>query len=351
MKKVFVDEFSVGREIDSIFLVRDKKLKKTQHDKPFLDLNLIDKTGKVNAKLWEKRDDQSYVERVYESFGKNDFVRVTGRVESYRESNQLNVDTIELVDDEDVELSDFQPTGERNPDEMVKEFVKINDGIKNPHIKKLIASFFKDNGFMSKFKTAPAAKKLHQAYLGGLMEHTLNLVNIAIALADYYPFVNRDLLICGALFHDIGKMEELDYVRSFDYSDTGRLLGHIFIGAEMVKEKIDKIDDFPKTLSDMILHMILSHHGELQFGSPVLPAIPEAIILHQIDNMDAKVWGFLGEMERSIDVDGNWTKYSNVYNRFIYKGDTSFGIESDDDSNRKDTRKKKRSALSLFDDE
>ena len=351
MKKVFVDELNVGIQVDSIFLVRDKKLGTTKNGRPYLDLNLIDKTGKVAAKVWEKREDQSYVERVYESFGKNDFVRVSGRVESYRENNQLNVDRIEVVDAKDVELEDFLPTGERNPDEMVKEFLKINSGIVNPHIKKLIASFFKDNDFMSKFMTAPAAKKLHQAYLGGLMEHTLNLVNMAIALADYYPFVNRDLLICGALLHDIGKMEELDYVRSFDYSDTGRLLGHIFIGAEMVKEKIDKIDDFPKTLSDMILHMILSHHGERQFGSPVLPAIPEAIILHQIDNMDAKVWGFLGEMDRSIDVEGNWTKYSKVYERFIYKGDTFFGFEKSGSSGRKGEGKKKRSALSLFDDD
>ena len=351
MKKIFVDELSVGSEIDSIFLVRDKKLATTKNGRPYLDVNLIDKTGKIAAKLWEKRDDQGYVERVYESFGKNDFVRVSGRIESYREKNQLNVDRIELVDAEDVELSDFLPTGERNPDEMVKEFLKINSEIKNPHIKKLIGSFFKDNDFMSKFKTAPAAKKLHQAYLGGLMEHTLNLVNMAVALADYYAFVNRDLLICGTLLHDIGKMEELDYARSFDYSDTGRLLGHIFIGAEMVKKKIDKIDGFPKKLSDMILHMILSHHGEFQFGSPVLPAIPEAIILHQIDNMDAKVWGFLGEMDRSIDLDGNWTKYSNVYERFIYKGDISFGINNDDDSKAKNKGKKKRSVLSLFDDE
>lgn len=351
MKKVFVDEFSVGREIDSIFLVRDKKLATTKNGRPYLDLNLIDKTGKIAAKLWEKRDDQSYVERVYESFGKNDFVRVAGRVESYRESNQLNVDIVELVDDEDVELSDFLPTGERNPDEMVKEFVKINSEIKNPYIKKLIASFFKDNDFMTKFKTAPAAKKLHQAYLGGLMEHTLNLVNMAVVITDYYPHVNRDLLICGTLLHDIGKMEELDYSRSFDYSDKGRFLGHIFIGTEMVKRKIDKINDFPERLSDMILHMILSHHGELQFGSPVLPLIPEAIILHQIDNMDAKVWGFLGEIDRSVDLDGNWTKYSNVYERFIYKSDTSFGFENNDYSKTKDKRKKKRSALSLFDDE
>lgn len=349
MKKTFVDELSAGMQVDSVFLVRDKNLATTKTGNPFLNLNLIDRTGKIAAKVWEKRDEPGYVERVNGDFGKNDFVRVSGRIDTYMDNIQLIVESIGPVKDGDVELSDFIPTGERNPDEMVKELIKITGEMKNPYIKRLLTSFLKDGDFMAKFKKAPAAKKLHQAYLGGLMEHTLSLVKMAAAVADHYPQVNRDLLICGTILHDIGKMEELDYERSFDYSDSGRLLGHIFIGARMVRDRIGEIDGFPERLSDLILHMILSHHGDFQFGSPVLPAIPEAIILHHVDNMDAKVWGFMGEMERSSELEGNWTKYSNVYDRFIYKGDTFLGFG--DDEAEKEKKRRKKVSLSLFDDE
>ncbi len=350
MKKVFVEELSAGMQVDSVFLVRDKNLATTKNGNPFLNLNLIDRTGKIAAKVWEKRDDPGYVERASESFGKNDFVRVSGRVDTYMENIQLIVESIGLVVTGDVTLSDFIPTGDRNPEEMVKELMKINEDIKNPYIKKLLSAFLTDGDFMRKFKQAPAAKKLHQAYLGGLMEHTLNLVKMAEAMSEHYPHVNRDLLLCGTILHDIGKMEELDYERSFDYSDRGRLLGHIFIGARMVSEKIRGIEGFPPRLADLILHMILSHHGEFEHGSPVLPAIPEAIILHHVDNMDAKVWGFMGEVERSSDLDGNWTKYSNVYERFIYKGDTFLGFGGDEGEKEK-KKKRKKLSLSLFDDE
>ncbi|MBN1572338.1 MAG: HD domain-containing protein [Deltaproteobacteria bacterium] len=349
MKKVFVDELSAGIQVDSVFLVRDKNLATTKNGNPFLNLNLIDRTGKIAAKVWERRDDPGYVERINGDFGKNDFVRVSGRVETYMENIQLIVDSIGQVAAGDVELSDFIPTGDRNPDEMVRELMKIGEKIRNPYIKRLLSAFFTDNDFMRKFKQAPAAKKLHQAYLGGLLEHTLNLVKMAMAVSEHYPHVNRDLLVCGTILHDIGKMEELDYERSFDYSDSGRLLGHIFIGAEMVRERIKMIEGFPERLADLIIHMILSHHGEFVHGSPVLPAIPEAIILHHVDNMDAKVWGFMGEVERSSDIDGNWTRYSNVYERFIYKGDTFLDLSGDE--GEKEKKKKKKLSMSLFDDE
>lgn len=353
MTKTFVSDLTSGQPVDTVFLVRDKAVATTRDGRPYLNVNLIDRTGKVGAKLWEKRDDPGYVQRIFESFQKNDFVRVVGRVDMYKETMQLILDDLFVADTSAVDISDFLPSGDIDPEKLVRELKQITDTIEDPSIKKLVDAFFMDKEFMTRFKRAPAAKKLHQAYLGGLIEHTALLVKLAAAVAGFYPHVNRDLLIAGSLLHDIGKIEELAYDRTFDYTDRGRLVGHLMIGARMVQEKIDAIKNFPEETANLILHLILSHHGELQFGSPVVPAIPEAVLLHHIDHMDATVWGFLGEVERSADVEGNWSKFSNVYQRYIFSGDRFFGHQPEGASlPRKDaTGKQKVVSLSLFDDE
>jgi len=338
--------------VDDIFLVRDKALATTRDGRPYLNVNLIDRTGKVGAKLWEKRDDPGYVQRIFASFQKNDFVRAIGRADVYKETMQLILDDLSKADDSVVDIFDFLPAGEVDPEELARDLKKIAETVANPHIKKLLDAFFKDKEFMARFKLAPAAKKLHQAYLGGLIEHTSLLVKMAVAVADFYPHVNRDLLIAGAFFHDIGKIEELEYDRSFDYTDRGRLVGHLVIGARMVQEKIDAVGDFPEEITNLLLHLILSHHGELQYGSPVAPVLPEAVMLHYLDHMDATVWGFQGEVERSAEVEGNWSKFSNVYQRYIYSGDRFFGGDAgESDRSRKEQAKKQKTSLSLFDDE
>jgi 3'-5' exoribonuclease len=348
MKKLFIEELKDGDVVDCVFLVRDKNVTTTKDGRPFINLNLIDRTGKVSAKIWDRPMEAGYIKDVSGGFNKNDFVKIRGRVETYKDITQIIVDGISRVESGEVDITDFVPKGEVNPDEIVKELIKVIGKIKDPHIKRLLSAFLKDNDFMDKFKTAPAAKKLHQAYVGGLIDHTMNLVRMVIDIAAYYPVVNRDLLVAGAILHDIGKIEELDYERSFDYSDRGRLLGHIFIGAMMVREKIQALKDFPSEIEALILHMILSHHGSFEFGSPILPVIPEALILHYIDDMDAKVWGFMTERAKSEDVEGNWTKFSKVFDRFIYKGDTFFG-QSEDEGKKKMGRAK--TMYDLFDDE
>ena len=237
----------------------------------------------------------------------------------------MGMDDLFTAETSAVDISDFLPSTESDPEELLRELKKIVDTIEDPSIKKLLNDFFTDRNFIARFKLAPAAKKLHQAYLGGLIEHTALVVKLAVAVADFYPHVNRDLLIAGAFLHDIGKIAELEYDRVFDYTDRGRLMGHLVIGARMVEEKIGSIKNFPEQTADLILHLILSHHGEMQYGSPVVPVLPEAVILHHIDHMDATVWGFLGEVERSAEMEGNWSKFSNVYQRYIFSGDRFFG--------------------------
>jgi 3'-5' exoribonuclease len=354
MKGLFVEELKNGEVVDAIFLVRDKMLSATKDGRPYIRLNLIDRTGKVEARVWERQGQDNRIEETFKGLSKNAFVRVRGRVETFKETLQINVETIETVDPGGVDAADFVPKGTKNPDDLVRDLTKIAASLADPHLRRLINAFLKDGDFMARFVRAPAAKKLHQAYLGGLIEHTHNIVRMALDVSRYYPQVNGDLLVTGSFLHDIGKIHELDYSRAFDYSDKGRLVGHLFIGARMVDQKIAGIGDFPDELKDLVLHMVLSHHGAHEYGAPVLPATPEAVILYQLDDLDAKVWGFLAEIARSESLEGNWTAFSNVYNRFIYKGDTFVGM-GEQEPDRRERKKKdaaaKRLMLGLFDDE
>jgi 3'-5' exoribonuclease len=354
MSKVFVEELKSGQSVDSVFLVRDKVLAVTRDGRPYIRVALMDRTGKVEGRMWDRQGDEKGVERTFEGFKQSDFVRVTGRVESFKDALQINVDGIALALRDDIDISDFVPRGEKNPEELVRDLTKIAASLKNPFLKRLLNSFLKDAEFMERFTRAPAAKKLHQAYLGGLLEHTHNLVRMAQEVSPFYPQINGEILVVGAFLHDIGKIQELDYERAFDYTDRGRFLGHLFIGARMTDEKIAAIESFPEDLKNMVLHLILSHHGQHEYGAPVLPATLEAVVLYQIDDLDAKVWGFTGEQARSESLPGNWTAFSNVYSRFIYKGDTYVGMGEDEaakQERKKRERTDKKLILSLFDDQ
>jgi 3'-5' exoribonuclease len=354
MSKVFVEDLKNGQNVDSVFLVRDKGLAVTKDGRPYIKLALIDRTGKVEARMWDRQAEERTIERTFEGFRQNDFVRVTGRIESFKDSLQINVESITAIPPRDIDITDFVPSGDKNPEEIVRDLTRIVASLKNPFLKRLGNAFLKDTRFMERFTKAPAAKKLHQAYIGGLLEHTYNLVRMALDVSRYYPHLNGGILVIGALLHDIGKIEELDYERAFDYSDRGRFLGHLFIGAKMTDEKIAAIESFPEDLKNMVLHMILSHHGQHEYGAPMLPVTLEAIVLFQLDDLDAKVWGFTGEQARSETLPGNWTAFSNVYGRFIYKGDTYIGTEEDEaekGERKKRERIDKKLILSLFDDQ
>ena len=354
MSKVFVEELKSGQAVDSIFLVRDKVLSVTKDGRPYIRVALMDRTGKIEGRMWDRQGEEKNVERTFEGFKQNDFVRVTGRVESFKDLPQINVETISVAQSHDIDIADFVPKGSKNPEELVRDLTRIAASLKNPFLKRLLNSFLKDAEFMARFTRAPAAKKLHQAYLGGLLEHTHNIVRMALDVSKYYPQLNGEILAVGAFLHDIGKVHELDYERAFDYTDRGRFLGHLFIGARMTDEKIGAIESFPEDLKNMVLHLILSHHGQHEYGAPVLPVTLEAIVLFQLDDLDAKVWGFTGEQARSESLEGNWTAFSNVYSRFIYKGDTYVGMgedEAEKQERKKRERTDKKLILSLFDDQ
>jgi len=354
MGKVFVEELKNGQDVDSIFLVRDKGLAATKDGRPYIKIALIDRTGKVEARMWDRQAEGRDIEGTFMGFNQNDFVRVTGRVESFKDTLQINVESITPATGRDIDIADFVPKGDKNPDEIVRDLTRVFASFKNPFLKRLGNAFLKDARFMERFTRAPAAKKLHQAYIGGLLEHTHNIVKMALDVAHYYPQLNGELLVIGAFLHDIGKIEELDYERAFDYADRGRFLGHLFIGARMVDEKIAAIEKFPEDLKNMVLHMILSHHGQHEYGAPVLPATLEAVVLFQLDDLDAKVWGFTGEQVRSEALPGNWTAFSNVYRRFIYKGDTYIGTDEDEAEKRERKQREgidKKLILNLFDEQ
>jgi 3'-5' exoribonuclease len=264
------------------------------------------------------------VQAMSKAFAAGDYVRVKGNAVEYRDMLQLVVRHLERLDPADVDAQDFLPTTERDTDQMLDRLIQISKTVENQHLSRLLAAFFEDKAFVELFKTAPAAKKMHHAYLGGLLEHTLSIARLTQAIAGHYKGIDKDLLLTGGILHDIGKVYEFSCETHIDYSDAGRLLNHIVIGVEMLKTKIDTMNDFPENLALVLKHMIVSHHGTRDFGSPEPPKTLEAIMLYYLDELDAKVTGVRAFMEAEAEASegGTWTSYHRVFERFFYKRKT-----------------------------
>jgi 3'-5' exoribonuclease len=248
-------------------------------------------------------------------------VQITARALNYKNAVQLSVSDIKKTGDEEIDPADFFPVAVRDADEMFAEMMTFVDRITNEHLRKLLDAFFLDGEIQRLFKRAPAAKGFHHVYVGGLLEHTLSVVKILDVVAGHYENVNRDLLIAGGILHDIGKIYEFSYDSLIDYTDEGRLVGHIVMGVEMVDRKLEALDGFPPQLAMGIRHLILSHHGTLEFGSPKRPKTVEAMIVHYVDDMDAKVNSFQRFInDAAHDTDSDWTPFNRFFERFIYKG-------------------------------
>ena len=314
MKKVFLKDIKEKDRLDDIFLVAKKEMGLSRSGKPYLNIKLMDKTGDIEARVWDD------AEAVSKNFEKNDFVRIKGAAVAYQGGLQINISEIAKTDRDDVSVTDFLPASSRDPDEMMAELEGIVADIKNVYIGRLLTLFLKDTEIKRLLKIAPAAKSMHHPYLGGLLEHILSLCRLVDAVAKHYRNINRDLLIAGAILHDIGKIHELMFERAFDYSDEGRLLGHITIGVNMIDRKLEKLPDFPKEMAMLLKHMLLSHHGYLEFGSPKRPKTVEATILYYLDDMDSKVQAMQALIEKEKDIDSNWTSFHKLYERYIYKG-------------------------------
>ena len=326
--KTYANQIKENEGVDSLFLVKEKISSVTKAGNSYLRLKLGDRSGEIEGRIWTS------AESVADSFQRDDFVRVKGKAVFFQDRLQLNIAQIERVEEEGIILSDFFPSTEGDIDEMFRSLIQLSQQVKNPYLEKLLALFWSDETFLEGFKKAPASKQLHHAYLGGLLEHTLSLTRLVQENAGHYEGLNLDLLITGAIFHDLGKVYELSYRRSFDYSDEGRLLGHIFIGIEKVEDKIRQIPDFPKDLSMLLKHLLLSHHGEYDYGSPKKPMIVEAIVLHQLDDMDAKINGIQQFLKARVPEGSKWSVYHPLFEQFFYTPTLEDQVELTDNTDK-----------------
>lgn len=315
MKSLYVSDLRPNEDVTTVFLVQAKDVRLKKTGEPFLSLTLVDKTGAIDAKMWDN------VVEVIDTFDRDDFVKVKGRVQVYQNKLQLTIHRLARQEDGQVDFADFFPASARDPEAMFAELRGAVHSVGNPHLRQLLNALLDDPAIAAGYKRAPAAKSVHHAYLGGLLEHVLSLCRLAAMAAAHYPFVDLDLLIAGAILHDIGKIDELSYQRSFRYSDTGQLLGHIVIGLRMMDDKLRGLPDFPPRLRVLVEHIVLSHHGSLEFGSPKVPLFPEALLFHFLDNIDSKMENMRSMLARDKLVEGAWTAYSPALERFLLKKD------------------------------
>src|SRR5436190_19415188 len=290
--------------VTSTFVVVTKQIKPKKTGEPYLALTLGDRSGQLEAKMWDNVDD------VLEAFEQDDFLKIKGLINKYKQRFQLTIHKLRKLGETEIDFSDYLPKTTKDIDELWQTLTNFVSGIENPYLKALVQAFMADPEIASAYRNAPAAKTLHHAYIGGLLDHVVSLFRSCDLLCRNYPQVNRDLLLTGAFFHDIGKIHELTYNRSFTYSTKGQLLGHMMIELEMLQSKLAALPGFPDELKTMIEHMIISHHGEYEVGSPKLPMFPEAVMLHYLDDLDSKMEAMRAQFERDATLESAWTSYN-----------------------------------------
>ncbi len=290
--------------ITSSFVVVSKQIKPKKSGEPYLALTLGDRSGQVEAKMWDN------VEEVLNAFEQDDFVKIKGLVNKYKNRFQLTIHKLRKLGETEIEFSDYLPKTTKNIDELWQTLTDFVVSFQNPHLKSLVQAFMSDPEIAAAYRNAPAAKTLHHAYIGGLLDHVVSLFRSCDLVCRNYPQVNRDLLLTGVFLHDIGKIHELAYNRSFSYTTRGQLLGHMIIELEMMQAKLALFPDFPAELKTLLEHLIISHHGEYEFGSPKLPMFPEALLLHYMDDLDSKMEAMRIQFEREADLESPWTSYN-----------------------------------------
>jgi 3'-5' exoribonuclease len=313
MKSPYIGELEPNKIITTSFLVHVKEIRQKKSGEYYLSLTLGDRTGDLDAKMWDNVND------VLDAFERDDFVKVKGMVQVFHNRPQLTIHKLRRMDESEIDFADYFPASKRDAEEMWRELCGIVEAIANPHLKSLLQAFFQDEEIARRYRLAPAAKQIHHAFLGGLIEHVLSVCGLARLAADHYANIDRDLLVTGVLLHDIGKIYELSYERGFSYSDEGQLIGHISIATRMLHERLRRLPDFPPRLRALVEHMILSHHGRLEFGSPKVPQFPEALLLHYLDDMDSKMECMRALIEQDPQVEGCFTSYNQALERVALK--------------------------------
>ncbi len=313
-KRRYVDSLTGGDRVEDIFALAEKILARKKNGEPYLRLSFSDRTGQISAVVWDR------VDRFSTAASAGDIVWISATVSDYKGTPQLTLSHMERVDAAEIDPLIFLPRSERDPDRMFERLKRTaGESINDPHLAALINAFFSDAEFVSAFKLAPAAKRMHHAYLGGLLEHTLSMTVLAREVARHYSGVNLDLLMTGVILHDIGKVRELSWGAALGYTDEGRLVSHIVQGVCMVDEKLRGLPGFPPETAMLVKHLIVSHHGTREFGSPEPPKTLEAVLLHHIDNIDAKMNG-LREFIAREDPASAWTSRNFMLGTEIYKG-------------------------------
>jgi len=298
-----------NKVVTSTFVVVTKQIKPKKTGEPYLALTLGDRSGQLDAKMWDNVDD------VLEAFEQDDFLKVKGLINKYKQRFQLTIHKLRKLGDTEIVFDDYLPKTTKDIDELWQTVTNFVAGFENPHLKALVQAFMADAEIARAYRNAPAAKTLHHAYIGGLLDHVVSLFKSCDLMCRNYPQINRDLLLTGAFLHDIGKIHELTYNRSFTYTTKGQLLGHMVIELEMLQAKLAQIPGFPEELKTMVEHLIISHHGEYEFGSPKLPMFPEALMLHYLDDLDSKMEAMRAQFERDASLEGAWTSYNSSLGR------------------------------------
>jgi 3'-5' exoribonuclease len=325
MSRRFVQYLADGDTIEEIYLVTEKQLRANRNGNLYLQLELRDRTGAITGRLWNAG------EHLFRSFEESDFLRIKGKVQLFQGALQMILSQLDRVTDQDVDLADFLPHTEHDVSKLYERLRGALMRLGNHHLRALVECFLMDDEFVQSFCKVPAGIRNHHAYLGGLLEHVVSLLDAADRILPLYPQLDRDLLLTGIFLHDIGKVRELSYGRVFSYTDCGQLVGHLVIGVEMLNEKVARVPEltgepFPAELLLRLKHMILSHHGTYEFGSPRLPMTPEAIALHYLDNLDAKVHSFTRDIRDDRNQASAWTPFNQALQRRLFKGNSDGAI-------------------------
>lgn len=313
MKKQFAKELKPGQVVQDVFYLVHRELRDRRDGGSFLILELADKTGTISGKIWDD------AKTLFDLAIPGQFVRITGTVREYSGALEISVKELTLVPITEISQDDFIPKSRFKLEELLAELKEYFNFIDNEYLLKLVKSFFDDEEFVEQFKTAPGATKVHHAYLGGLLEHTVLMLRLTKGIPNSYPEIDYPLLVAGIILHDVGKIKEYCWEKAIAHTDEGKLLGHIVMGYEMVSNKIDQIPNFPAELKRVLLHMILTHHGRLEYGSPKTPKFVEAFLLHILDNTDARVMMFLDAKAKNPG--GKWTEYHQFLETEIYLKD------------------------------
>jgi len=311
MKDFFISDCTQheNKIITSSFVVVSKQVKPKKTGEPYLALILGDRTGQVEAKMWDN------VEDALDAFEQDDFLKVKGLINKYRNRFQLTIHKLRRMGDTEIDFADYLPKTTKDIGELWRTLAEFVATMQNAHLKALLEAFMADPEIAEAYRTAPAAKTLHHAYIGGLLDHVVSLCRSCDLMCRNYPQINRDLLLTGAFLHDIGKIHELTYNRSFSYTTRGQLLGHMVIELEMLQAKLGQVPGFPDELKTLVEHLIISHHGEYEFGSPKLPMFPEALVLHYLDDLDSKIENMRAQFQREGGSEQPWTGYNSSLGR------------------------------------